>query len=149
MFFFKKGKTEMSHWHKYSDHLVSTWLKHLFQWFQHWVFLGVTRQAYGDFLLFFSVDPLKLCQVRWGPSVNRHFQVSPEMFDLGSGLWLTHSRTFTALSLSHTCYVLALCFHDAATTVLHLGTVLGRWWVVPGFLQTWFWGHSMQQNLFL
>ena len=31
------------------------------------------------FLPFFSADPLKLCQVVWGPSVGSHFQVSSEM----------------------------------------------------------------------
>jgi hypothetical protein len=29
----------------------------------------------------YSADPLKLCQVGWGASLHRYFQVSPEMFD--------------------------------------------------------------------
>ncbi len=33
------------------------------------------------FLPFFSTDPLKLCQVGWGLSIDRNFQVSPEMFN--------------------------------------------------------------------
>ena len=37
--------------------------------------------GFGDFLPFLSADPLKLCQVGRGPSVDGHFQVSPEMFD--------------------------------------------------------------------
>ncbi len=45
----------------------------------------------GDFLPFFFANPLKLGQVGWGPSVDSHFQVFPEMFK--SGLWLGHSRT--------------------------------------------------------
>ena len=35
----------------------------------------------GEFLPFFSADPLKLCQVGWGVSLHSYFQVSPEMFD--------------------------------------------------------------------
>ena len=35
----------------------------------------------GEFLPFFSADPLKLCQVGWGVLLHSYFQVSPEMFD--------------------------------------------------------------------
>ena len=37
--------------------------------------------VFGEFLPFFSSDLLKLCQVGWGVSLHRYFQVSPEMFD--------------------------------------------------------------------
>ena len=37
--------------------------------------------VFGEFLPFFSADPLKLCQVEWGVSLHSYFQVSPEMFD--------------------------------------------------------------------
>ena len=37
--------------------------------------------VFGEFLLFFSADPLKLCQVGWGVLLPCYFQVSPEMFD--------------------------------------------------------------------
>ena len=37
---------------------------------------------FGEFLQFFSADPLKLCQVGWGASLHSYFQVSPEMFNL-------------------------------------------------------------------
>jgi hypothetical protein len=37
--------------------------------------------VFGEFLPFFSADPLKLCQVGWGMSLHNYFQVSPEMFD--------------------------------------------------------------------
>ena len=44
----------------------------------------MTRQVctpgFGEFLPFFSADPLRLCQVGWGPSVDIHFR-SPELFD--------------------------------------------------------------------
>jgi hypothetical protein len=36
---------------------------------------------FWEFLLFFSADPLKLCQVEWGASQHSYFQVSPEMFE--------------------------------------------------------------------
>ena len=36
---------------------------------------------FGDFLPLFSADPLQLCQVGWGRSVDSHVQVSPEMLD--------------------------------------------------------------------
>ena len=37
--------------------------------------------VFGEFLPFFSADPLNLCQVGWGASLHSYFQVSPEMFD--------------------------------------------------------------------
>jgi hypothetical protein len=37
--------------------------------------------VFGEFLPFFSADPLKLCQVGWGASLHSYFQVSPEKFD--------------------------------------------------------------------
>ena len=37
--------------------------------------------VFGQFLPFFSADPLKLCQVGWGALLHSYFQVSPEMFD--------------------------------------------------------------------
>ena len=37
--------------------------------------------VFGEFLPFFSADPLKLCQVGWGMSLCSYFQVFPEVFD--------------------------------------------------------------------
>ena len=37
--------------------------------------------VFGEFLPFFSADPLKFCQVGWGVLLHSYFQVSPEMFD--------------------------------------------------------------------
>ena len=37
--------------------------------------------VFGEFLPFFSADPLKLCQVGWGVLLHSYFQVSPEMLD--------------------------------------------------------------------
>ena len=66
--------------------------------------------VFGEFLPFFSADPLKLCQVGWGASLHSYFQVSQRCsIGLKSGLWLSHSRTFRDLSRSHSCVVLAVC----------------------------------------
>ena len=37
--------------------------------------------VFWEFLPFFSADPLRLCQVGSGASLQSYFQVSPEMFD--------------------------------------------------------------------
>ena len=37
--------------------------------------------VFGEFLTFFSANPLKLCQVGWGVSLHSYFQISPEIFD--------------------------------------------------------------------
>ena len=42
--------------------------------------MGETH-VFGEFLTFFSADPLKLCQVGWGASLPSYFQVSLELFD--------------------------------------------------------------------
>ena len=67
--------------------------------FKHWIYdICISIQTYwefsligtdttslapvfGEFLPFFSADPLKLCQIGWGVSLYSYFQVSPEMFD--------------------------------------------------------------------
>ena len=42
---------------------------------------GLAHLYFGEFLPFFSADPLKLCQVGWEVMLHSYFQVSPEMFD--------------------------------------------------------------------
>ena len=37
--------------------------------------------VFGEFLPFFSVDPLKLCQVWWGALLHSYCPFSPEMLD--------------------------------------------------------------------
>ena len=37
--------------------------------------------VFGEFLPFFSADPLKLCQVGWGVSLHSYFLVSPGTFN--------------------------------------------------------------------
>ena len=43
--------------------------------------LTLGTPVFGEFLPFFSAEPLKLCQVGWGVSLQSYFQVSPEMLD--------------------------------------------------------------------
>ena len=43
-------------------------------------------QVFGEFLPFFSADPLKHCQVGWGASLHSYFQVSPEMLPSGAAV---------------------------------------------------------------
>ena len=75
-------KRKNSRWHKYSDPLLSTQLKHLWQRLQPPVYLGMTWQAlhtwrFSAILLCRSSQALS----RWGPSGDSNFHVSPEMFD--------------------------------------------------------------------
>jgi hypothetical protein len=67
----------MSLLHKYSDPLLSTLLKHLWQRLQPWVFLGMTLQAWHTCIWVVSTEPLKLLSGWMGS----YFQVSPDMFD--------------------------------------------------------------------
>jgi hypothetical protein len=47
-----------------------------------WVWLyKIGTPVFGEFLPFFSADPLKVCQVGCGPSLPGYFQVFPEMLD--------------------------------------------------------------------
>ena len=70
---------------KYSDPLLSTLLKHLWKRLQSIESSWVSRYklgtpVFGEFLAFFSADPLKLCPIGWVASLHSYFQVSPEMF---------------------------------------------------------------------
>ena len=40
-----------------------------------------TSLAFGEFLPFFTADPLNICQAAWEASLHSYFQVSPEKFD--------------------------------------------------------------------
>ena len=51
------------------------------QYFVEAPLVVITALLLGEFLPFFSADPLKLCQVGWGALLHSYFLVSPEMFD--------------------------------------------------------------------
>ncbi len=69
-----------------------------------WVWCDkLCSSAFGNYLPFFT-SPLKLCQVGWGQThIFRFLQKYLIGFKLM--LWLGHSRTFTELSISHSCCV--------------------------------------------
>ena len=106
------GKKLKLHLHQYSDPLLSTLLKHLWQRWQHGVFLGMTlgTPVFGEFQPFFSADPLQLYQGGWGALLHSYFQSLQRCsIWFKFGLWLGHSRTFRELSQSPSCVVLAVC----------------------------------------
>ena len=53
-------KTQILHLHKYSDPLLSTLLKHLWQRLQHRVFMGMMLQAWHTCI--WGVSPIVLCR---------------------------------------------------------------------------------------
>ena len=62
--------------------------------------------GFSEILLYRSSQVLS----GWMETIGGHFQVFPERYSIGfkSGLWLGHSRTFTEVSLSNSCIVLAV-----------------------------------------
>ena len=109
-----------THLHKYSyPYSVLCWstFGNNYSLESSWVWRYLLGTAvFGEFLPFFSADPLKLCQVGWGASVHSHFQVSPKMFDQ------VQVRAFRDLSQSHSCVVLAVYFGHCP---------VGRWTFAP------------------
>ena len=84
--------------------------------------------VFGEFLPFFSVDSLKLCQVGWEcrcTAIFRSFQRCSIGFK--SGLLLGHSRTFRDLSRSHSCMVLAVCLAMLSCWKVDLCPSLRSW----------------------
>jgi hypothetical protein len=95
----------------YSDPLLNTLLKHLWQRLQYWVFLGMMLQAWHTCI--WGVSPVLHCTssqalAGWMGSVTAQiFSVSLQRCLIGfkSGLWLGHSRTLRDLSRSNSCVV--------------------------------------------
>lgn len=81
--FVKKGKTETSHWHKYSDPSLSTLLKHLWQQLQLCLFgydtTSFTYLDWGIFCYSSLHSSFKLSHVGWWPLVDSLFWILPEM----------------------------------------------------------------------
>ncbi len=55
-------------------------------------------------ILLLTSSPLKLCQVGWGQTHIFRF-LQKYLTGFSPRLWLGHSKTFTALSISHSCCV--------------------------------------------
>ncbi len=56
-------------------------------------------------ILLLTSSPLRLCQVGWGQTHIFRF-LQKHLIGFKLRLWLGHSRTFTELSISHSCWVL-------------------------------------------
>ena len=153
---FKKYKTEKSHSHKYSDPLLSTLLKHLWQWLQPRVFFGMTLQVWhtciwrvSPILLFRSTQALS----SWKGSVAAQL-FSGHSRDVRSGS--SPSSGWATQGHSETCPELVLCclgcvprswgpecsaagFHQGSLCTL-CRTFFPRSWLTNPFRwKTWWW----------
>ena len=104
---------EISHLHKYSDPLLSTLLKGLWQRLQPLVFLGMTPQAWHTCV--WGVSHILLCRSSqalsgwmWSVASQLFSGLQRCLIGFKSWLWLGHSRTFRDLARSHSCIVLAV-----------------------------------------
>ena len=95
--------------HKYSEPLLSTLLKHLWQRLQPRVFLAHT--CFCIYLLCRSSQALP----GWMGSVAAHVRIGFKYV-----LWLGHSRAFRDLSRNHSCVVLAVCLRSLSCWKVHL-----------------------------
>jgi hypothetical protein len=106
---------KLSHLYYYSDPLLSTLLKWLWQRIEPRVLLGMMLQACHTRI--WEVSPILLCRSSqilsgWIRSVAGQLlsHLSRGVRSVSStGLWLGHSRIFRDLSRSHSCVVLAVC----------------------------------------
>ena len=81
----------------------------------------------GDFLAFFSADPLKLREVGLGTAGGQPFSGLARDVRLGSGLWLGHSRTFPELPITLSCAALAACLGSLSRWKVNLQPSLKSW----------------------
>ena len=63
--------------------------------------------GFGDFLPFFLVDLLKLCEVGWGVSVNSNLQVFPQILK-GIQVWATQGLPCSCSEAIPCCFVCML-----------------------------------------
>ncbi len=127
----KKTKEKISHVHKYSQPLLNTLLKQLWQQLQPrvWCYkLGTS--------IFGMVSPIHLWKTAQAPS-GWMVSISASVFrslqscsvGLKSGLCLGHSRTFTELSHSHSFVILAVCLELLSCWKVNLLHSL-RFWII-------------------
>ena len=129
-FIYIKKSGELSHLHKYSDHLLSTLLKHIWQRLQPQVYLDIMLQAWHTCIwgssfhssLHILSSSVRLYGERRCTAIFRSLQRCSIGFK--SGLWLDHSRTFIDLSQSHSCVVLAVCLGLLSCLKVNLHTGL-------------------------
>jgi hypothetical protein len=123
--------TETLYLHKYSDPLLCTLLKHIWQWLQPQAILGMTTQARHNCI--WVASPILLCRSSQTMSgweccctaIFRSLQRCSIRFK--SGLWLGHSMTFRDLSWSHSCVFLAVCLGSLSCWKVNLHPSLRSW----------------------
>lgn len=117
--------------HKYSDPLLTTLLKHLWQWLQPQVFLGMMLQAWH--ICIWGVSPILLCRFSqalsgWIGSVAAQlFSLQRCLIGFKFGLLLGHSWTFRHLSRSHSCVSLAVCLGSLSCWKVNLHPSRRSW----------------------
>ena len=130
----------MSHLHKYSDPLLSTLLKQLWQRLQPCL-LGYDATSLTHlYLRSFFHSTLQILSSSVGLDGEHHCTAifrSLQRCSIGlkSGLWLDHSRTFRDLSLSHSCVVLAMCLGSLSCWKVNLRHNVRSWALWTGFHQ--------------
>ncbi len=112
-----------------------------------------TSFAYKHLAFNSHSSPFKLCQVRWGQTHIFRF-LQKYLIGFNPRLWLGHSRTFTALSISHSCcvFVVIVSYHK----VCYQHTLLLGWYsasdeqfLITFKLDAWNRGSSDQGIMFL
>ena len=111
--------------------LLSTLLKHLWQWLQPQVFLGMMLQSWPTCI--WGVSPILLCRSSqalsgWECRCTAIFRSLQRcLIEFKSGLWLGHSRTFRDLSRSHSCVVLSVYSGSLSCWTVNLRPSLRSW----------------------
>jgi len=110
----------------YSQRLLNTLLKHLWQQLQPplWVWCYKLGNYFWAVFPHCSLQNLsgsiRLDEERRYTAIFRSLQRCSIRFN--SGLWLSHSRTFTELSWSHCFVILAVCFGSLSCWKMNLRT---------------------------
>ena len=122
-------KMEISHLHKYSDPLLSTFLKPLWQRLQPCVFLGMTLQA-----CIWGVSPIILCRSSqnlsgWMGSVAAQIfsSLSRDVRSSSSPGSCLATQGHWDISQSHSCVALAMCLGALSCWKVNLHPSLRSW----------------------
>jgi hypothetical protein len=83
--------------------------------------------VFGEFLPFFSADPLKLCQVGWVALPHNYFQVSPEMLDRVQVRALAGPLKDIQRLVRKPLHVLAVCLGSLPCWKVNLCASLRSW----------------------
>ncbi len=133
--FIKKKKLK----YHISDPLLSAQLKHFWLQLEPRAFLGMMQTRFADLdwgifchsSLQILSSSVRLDGDRRWTAIFRSLQRCSIGFK--SELWLGHSRTFTELSLSHSCVALAVCLGSLSCWKVNLRPSLRFWILWTGF----------------